>query len=144
LSDGQSINGIVVSVGTDKLHEHDLPAEVECGDQSVVSSSDFKAGTITIEHLGFRRGAANVVHRVPIRGLYQLIPTVKRDFRFGMHAGIGQENVSGIPHCGNKSKIERACQIGSATGAPGIHKAANPFILDRTVAVRPERALIFS
>jgi hypothetical protein len=34
-------------MGADKLHEHDLPAEVECGDQPIVSTSDIEADTIT-------------------------------------------------------------------------------------------------
>jgi hypothetical protein len=58
LGDGASVNGIVFSVRADKFREHDLPAEIECGDQPVVSASDFKAGTITIEPLGFRGGVA--------------------------------------------------------------------------------------
>src|SRR5947208_17146626 len=61
----QSINGIVFSVRADKLHEHDLPTEVECGDQSVVSTSNLEAHAITIKHLGCGDGMANVVHRRP-------------------------------------------------------------------------------
>ena len=40
------MNGIVFSVRADKLHERSLPTEVECGDQPVVSASNFEAGTI--------------------------------------------------------------------------------------------------
>jgi hypothetical protein len=48
-SDSQSVNVIAFSVRADKLHKRNLPTEVECGDQPVVSTSNFEAGTITIK-----------------------------------------------------------------------------------------------
>src|SRR6516164_6069228 len=98
-SDSQSVNGIVFSVRADKLHERNLPAEVECSDQPVTSPSDFEANPITIEHLRFRSCATNVVHRSPIRGLDQPIPPLKRNRRFRMHATVVQEDLScNYPH----------------------------------------------
>jgi hypothetical protein len=32
----------------DELDEHDLPAEIECGDQPVVSAGNLKAGAVAI------------------------------------------------------------------------------------------------
>ena len=76
-----------------------MPAEVERGDQPVTSPSDFEANAITIEHLRFRSGATNVVHRSPIRGLDQPIPPLKRNRRFRMHATVVQEDLScNYPH----------------------------------------------
>src|SRR2546421_3919950 len=63
-------------------------------DQPVVSASDLEAGALTIEYLGLRGGSANVVHRGPVRGCYQPIPTLKRNCRLGMRPGICQQNVS--------------------------------------------------
>jgi hypothetical protein len=94
LGNRQSIDGIVFSVCPDELDEHDLPAEIECGNQPLVSASDLEAGALTIEYFGLRGGSANVVHRGPVRGCYQPIPTLKRNCRLGMRPGICQQNVS--------------------------------------------------
>ena len=45
-----------------KFHERNLPTEIECGYQSIISGGDFEAYAITIKHFGFRGGLANVVH----------------------------------------------------------------------------------
>ena len=55
---------IVFSMGTDKLHEHDLPTEVECSDQTIASFSETAVATnwlMLIPSALARRSAINAL-----------------------------------------------------------------------------------
>jgi hypothetical protein len=63
----------------DKLHEHDLPAEVECGDQPIVSTRDIKADAETA---------------IPLEPWYRLVKaanwTSMNDFRIRFQSELNQ------------------------------------------------------
>jgi hypothetical protein len=55
-------------MGADEVHEGYLPAEVEGGDQAIIPSGNLEPDALTVQHLGSRRRALNLVHGRPMCG----------------------------------------------------------------------------
>src|SRR5204862_6258855 len=116
---------VLCGMDHEKLDKNRLSTKVERRKQPIFSTRNFEANTVAIEHLCFRGSLANIIHRGPIRGFYEPIPTLKRNGRFRMRLGVSQENVarnqphasiSHVPPTGTREKFRncsRDCWIDS-------------------------------
>src|SRR6266567_115329 len=99
LRHGQCIDAVIFRVGADELHESDLPAEIEGGNQAIVSSRDLESHALAIQYLGFRSGFLNLIRRSPLRGSHDRVPAIKRDLCFRLLAPEADKHVSSnYPH----------------------------------------------
>src|SRR5688572_22141226 len=88
-------------MGAYELHEDDLPAEIECRHQPIVSSRNLESYSLAVEHLRVRRGPLDVVCRNPLRGPDDFVPAFKRNLCFRMLPPKSDKHISGDdPHKG--------------------------------------------
>jgi opacity protein-like surface antigen len=79
-------------MGADEFHKGDLSAEIESDYEPIISAYHFKPDTLSIKHLGFRKGLLYVIGRCPLRGPGQLMHRRRISCRLGFrgrHADKG-------------------------------------------------------
>jgi hypothetical protein len=95
----QGVDVIVLRVGSQELHEDDLPVKVKSSDQAVVSSGNFEPDTLAVQHLALWSSSLDIISRSPTRHPDKCVPTPKRDLGLRMPVPETNQHMSGDnPH----------------------------------------------